>query len=101
MTAKVINFPESKIVRKAPEFTEALRKEGQTKAVDDLVDYFNENVYNLLMMNGIEETDEFRDKDFEMLSECLRALVYRQFEMKHDFHPMIDEAYTVKEEKHE
>lgn len=95
MTARVINFPENRIVRKTPEFSEALKKEGKVKAVEELVDFLNENLYNLLVMNGVEETEVFNDKDFPMLSETLRALVFRQFEIPHEFHKMIDVGYTV------
>lgn len=51
------------------------------------------------MVNGIEETEDFSNKDFPFLSLALEALVYRFFEMKHEFHELIDSGSEIIKEE--
>lgn len=101
MNANIINFPENKIVRRTPEFAEALKKEGKAKAVEELVDFFVENVYNMLVMNGIEETEILNERDFPMVADTIQALVYRQFDIEHHFHEITDDVFKETEQQPE
>ena len=98
MTAKILQFPEDRIVRKFPELQESLKKESEAKGVDDFSEGLINHIYEFLSINGVS-SDEFETKDFPMIAGSIKAAVYRKFGMPHMMHPMIDEAFdeAVKE----
>lgn len=94
MTANIVQFPEAKIVRKFPEFQEALKKEGELRGVEEFSEGLVAHIYEFLTINGISG-DVFEERDFHLISESVKGAVYRKFGLQHTIHEMIDVAYVA------
>lgn len=92
MNEKVVNFPSHRIIRENPDvdiITKAKQK-STIKFADTITEEMVGNMIEDLENSGIDvETKQFI-KDFSMVVDCLRASVYRHFELEHHLHEFID-----------
>lgn len=94
--AKIIQFPESRIVREVPsEAVKAMLDKGARKQIDEVVDGVQGSFFQELMEYGIDTETENFYKDFSYLCHVAKALVYRNFKLEHELHPFLDETVEV------
>jgi hypothetical protein len=92
MNEKVVNFPSHRIIREHADvdiITKAKQK-STLKFADSITEEMTGNMIEDLENSGVDvETKQFV-KDFSMVVDCLRATVYRHFELEHHLHEFID-----------
>lgn len=94
--AKIITFPAQRIVREIPV---GIVKEGINKRereqIDQIHDAILNNAFGEFLDYGFDVKNEKFIKDFSYLSMVLEALVYRNYGLEHDLHPMLEETVKV------
>lgn len=99
MTDNILNFPQDKIVRHSPSFTEdmlnKMKEKGAQNFADMLVQELTTNILAELSGFGLDiEKDSF-GKDFMFLTGVLSATIYRSMDLNHEFHQFIDESVGI------
>jgi hypothetical protein len=64
----------------------------KTKYVNSLFDTITNQVFKLMGTLGVNPEKPSFKEDAAFAFEALRATIYRNFELQHPFHPMIDNA---------
>lgn len=95
---KVIEFPKHKVVREVPEeqLIERARKSDQKMA---------DSIANELAAMVVAELDNYEfdvnnkefAKDFILVVESIRSVVYRQYDIEHHLHDFIDQNVKILE----
>ena len=92
MNEKVVNFPSHRIIREHADvdIIATAKQKSTLKFADTITEEMVGNMLEDLENSGIDvETKQFI-KDFSMVVDCLRASVYRHFELEHHLHEFID-----------
>jgi hypothetical protein len=92
MNEKVVNFPSHRIIREHADvdIIAKAKQKSTLKFADSITEEMVGNMLEDLENSGIDvETKQFI-KDFSMVVDCLRASVYRHFELEHHLHEFID-----------
>lgn len=92
MNEKVVNFPSHRIIREHADvdIIAKAKQKSTLKFADTITEEMVGNMLEDLENSGIDvETKQFI-KDFSMVVDCLRASVYRHFELEHHLHEFID-----------
>lgn len=92
MNDKVVNFPSHRIIREHADVDviAKAKQKSTLKFADTITEEMVGNMIEDLENSGIDvETKQFI-KDFSMVVDCLRATVYRHFELDHHLHEFID-----------
>lgn len=92
MNDKVVNFPSHRIIRENPDvdIISKAKQKSTIKFADSITEDMIGNMIEDLENSGIDvETKQFI-KDFSMVVDCLRATIYRHFELEHHLHDFID-----------
>jgi hypothetical protein len=92
MNDKVVNFPSHRIIREHAD-VDVIAKAKHKSTVnfaDTIAEDMVGNMIEDLENSGVDvETKQFL-KDFSMVVDCLRATIYRHFELEHPLHDFID-----------
>ena len=95
--AKIIGFPEAKIVRLPPdpneeeEHTKMLERRAENitrELLSDIIDEFT-------IGYGIDVENEIFQRDFSYAMECINAVIYRSLGLTHPMHEFLDECIEV------
>lgn len=98
MSDKVIEFPKHKVVRDIPgDVIEERNRRADQKAADAIVDEITGLIVTELDNYYIEVESKLFAKDFILVLDSLKALVYRQFGLDHHLHEFIDNNVTILE----
>lgn len=96
MTEKIIEFPKNKVVREVPE---EVKKERQAKADQKLADSIVDEIIGIMITEldnfYVEVENKQFGKDFILVADALKALVYRQFGIQHHFHDFVDNNIKI------
>lgn len=95
---KVIEFPRSKIVREIATESEVVKEAKEKSKVnyaDEVIDTLSDNLFESFEAFGLNVDEESFDKDMRFLTECLKALVYRNLSIDHHLHEFIDDHVEV------
>jgi len=97
LSAQIIQFPKNKIVRMPvePDEPEKLAKSNRRLA-DNLISELTTDLVNELSIGyDLDVTTPSFQKDFSYAMECVRASIYRSFDLDHPFHEYIDANVKV------
>jgi hypothetical protein len=88
----VLKFPSSRIVRENVnvEAIEQAKEKSVQKFADSITDGVIMEVLQTLENCGIDLDKTSFQKDFSLVANALRATTYRNFEIDHPFHVIID-----------
>lgn len=99
MTDNILSFPQDKIVRHSPSFTEdmlsKMKEKGAQNFADMLVQEITTNILAELSGFGMDIEKDTFGKDFMFLTGVLSATIYRSMDLKHEFHQFIDESVDI------
>lgn len=96
MNDNVILFPGMKNVNAAPQsIDEIVDKVTQTRQdhVDLVMVNITSELVNVFASNGIDIYDDKYLKDVAMVIESTKSLMYRQYDLEHTFHEMVDNIF--------
>lgn len=94
--AKVLQFPQSRIVREVPlPAIEAALAKGQQNQIDEMVGNITTVLYGEFLELGLDDEKETFTKDFSFLVDIVRATIYRNFKLKHPMHEFIDKNVSL------
>jgi len=97
----VLEFPKSRIVRDNPDLLAGNKKsldESRRGVLSQLVDWQANKIVVDLSLEGIDIDKEGFDKYFALSMECLRASVFRSYDIDHPLHPAMDDMIRAIEE---
>ena len=92
MNDKVLNFPSHRIIREHAdvEVIAKAKQKSTLKFADTITEEIVGNIIEDLENSGVDVETKHFIKDFSMVADCLRATVYRHFELEHPLHDFID-----------
>jgi len=105
---KIIQFPTNRIVDKTKvginstknaEYEKKLRDQNIKQFVESATDDLALNLLRQLYDLAVKTDKESFTKDFALVTDCLRGLIYRDFEMKHPSQIMSDKMVMLKTNK--
>ena len=103
MTGKVLSFPDGKEVPVDKTTTRETIADHQTKKfADSLADDLVIQMVSSMQQDGLNIGKASGDKTFldvGIFLEALRALIYREFDLKHPFHNITDKMMYVEKVK--
>lgn len=97
---EILQFPKNKIIREIPVDNEKLEKTKQKSVTNFAENILNEIAHEVAMEldnAGIDTQSEQFLKDYMIVVDFLRATIYRQMDIKHHLHEVMDTS--VKTEK--
>ena len=96
MTDKVIEFPKHKVVRDIPgEVFEERNRKADQKMADALVDDMAGLIATELDNFDLDVQSKSFAKDFIVVVDALKSVIYRQFGLKHHFHDFADKNISI------
>lgn len=96
MSDKVIEFPKHKVVRDVPgEVLEERNRKADQKMADAMVDEMAGIIATELDNFGLEVQSKSFGKDFILVVDALKSVIYREFGLDHHFHAFIDENVSI------
>lgn len=97
MTENVVKFPSNRIIRENMNI-EAI-EQAKEKSVQKFADSITDNIIMEVLMTlencGIDLDKKQFQRDFSLVANGLRATIYRNFEIDHIFHQIVDENEEV------
>lgn len=96
MTDKVIEFPKHKVVRDVPvDVIEERNRKADQKMADALVEDMAGMVATELDNFDLNVQSKTFAKDFIIVVDALKSLIYREFGLDHPFHAFTDKNISI------
>lgn len=95
---KIVEFPKSKIFREVPpniEEIEKAREKGIIKHAESIVEDFQINMLEAMENYGIDIDSDFFLKDMSIVTDFIRAAIFRSFKIEHPLHNFVDNNVTL------
>ena len=93
---KVIEFPKHKVVRDVPgEVLEERNRKADQKMADAMVDDLAGIIATELDNFDFDVQSKDFTKDFIVIVDALKAIIYRQFGISHPFHEFTDKNISI------
>jgi hypothetical protein len=89
---KVVNFPSHRIIREHADvdLIAKAKQKSTLKFADSITEEMTGNMIEDLENSGVDVETKHFIKDFSMVVDCLKATIYRHFELEHPLHEFID-----------
>ena len=98
---KLILFPENRIKKKITKpqespFTKRLKEQQTREFIEQSVDEIGFDLLRKFSDMGLKTSKESFTKDLALVIDCIRGLIYRDFDMKHAAQLMADRMVMIK-----
>ena len=98
---KIIIFPENRIKKKITQpqdspFTKRLKEQQTREFIEGNVDEIGFDLLRKFSDMGLKTSKQSFTKDLALVIDCIRGLIYRDFDMKHAAQLMADRMVMIK-----